>query len=126
MKHRTNMNTFHEKLKMLIHEYIMLTYVHSKEYPNDERFGLTSQDRRSSVSIMLNYVEGYARMRIAVKQNMYETSFGSLKESIYCRFLARELGYISDEDYTSAHELKEQIAPMLYASIQGIKNKRAL
>lgn len=52
--------SFHDKLKRLIHEYVMLTYGSTKKYPNDERFGLTSQDRRAGVSIMLNYVEGFA------------------------------------------------------------------
>jgi four helix bundle protein len=53
-----------------------------------------------------------------------ETSFGSLKESFYCRYLAKCLDYILDEDYQKALKLKEEIAAMLYSTIQGIKNKR--
>jgi len=115
--------SFHETLKKYIHEYILLTYAHSKQYPKDEVYGLTSQDRRAAVSIMLNYVEGFARMKTGITTNQYETSFASLKESIYCRYLASQLNYITHEEYIAAFALKERIAPMLYKTIQGIKQK---
>lgn len=115
---------FHDKLKRLIHEYVLLSYKHTRKYPPDERFGLTSQDNRSSVSVMLNYVEGYARMKFGVMVNQFETAYASLKESIYCRFLAKELGYISIDDYKEALILKEKIGGMLYGTIQGIKRKK--
>lgn len=112
---------FHDILKRLIHEYILLTYQHTKKYPNDEKFGLTTQDRRAAVSIMLNYVEGFARMKVGVTTNQYETSFASLKESIYCRFLASQLVYITKEEYDMASSLKDRIGAMLYKTIEGIK-----
>ena len=117
-------NSFHQRLKVLIHQYILLTYQHTKKYPSDERFGLTSQDRKAAVSVMLNYVEGRARMKIAGTQNQYEISYGSLKESIYCRFLAKDLGHISRDAYNDAFELKEEIGAMLYSTIQGIRKDR--
>lgn len=113
---------FHKTLKKLIHEYILLTYASTKKYPADERFGLTSQDRRAAVSVMLNYVEGFARMKSKVTVNQFEIAYASLKESIYCRFLACELQYISKEEYAKAFSLKERIAPMLYKTIEGIKS----
>lgn len=114
---------FHKVLKELIHEYIMLTYESTKKYPSDERYGLTSQDRRASVSIMLNYVEGFARIKSGPMTNQFEIAFASLKESIYCRFLAKELKYITLEEYVGAFKLKERIAAMLYKTIEGIKRK---
>ncbi len=116
--------TFHEQLKNTIHQYVLLSYKHTKKYPADERFGLISQDKRSSVSVMLNYVEGFARMKTGVMVYQFEISYGSLKESIYCRFLAKELGYISEEEYQKAFILKEKIGKMLYGTIEGIKNKK--
>lgn len=119
-------DNFHDKLKGLIHEYVLLSYKSTKRYPLDEKFGLTSQDRRASVSVMLNYVEGFARMKFGVMVNMFEISFASLKESIYCRFLAKELNYITVEEYRQALILKERIGAMLYKTIEGIKNKNRL
>ncbi|MFZ2190176.1 MAG: four helix bundle protein [Candidatus Magasanikiibacteriota bacterium] len=117
---------FHDELKRFIHEYVLLSYIHTKKYPVDERYGLTSQDRRASVSVMLNYVEGFARMKFGVMVNQFEIAYASLKESIYCRFLSKELNYISEEEYKQALILKEKIGKMLYGTIQGIKNKNRL
>lgn len=114
---------FHDRLKKLIHQYTLLTYKQTSKYPSEEKFGLTSQDRRASVSVMLNYIEGYARMKPMVTINFFETSYGSLKESVYCRFLAKELKYISHEEYQEALKLKEEIGAMLYTTIEGLKNK---
>lgn len=111
-------------MKKLIHEYVLLTYQHSVKYPNDEKYGLTSQDRRAAVSVMLNYIEGYARGKVGQMTNQYEMSFASLKESIYCRFLAKELGYITNEEYKQALVLKNRIGAMLYKTIEGMKAKK--
>ena len=73
---------------------------------------------------MLNYVEGYARMKWKVTVNQFEISYASLKESIYARFLAKELHYVSQEEYAKAFILKERIAPMLYKTIEGIKKRQ--
>ena len=112
---------FHDRLKKIIHQYVLLTYTSTKKYPNDERYGLTSQDRRAAVSVMLNYVEGYARIKIAVMLNFYETAYGSLKESIYARFLAMNLGYITKKEYNESLVLKDEIGAMLYTTIEGIR-----
>ena len=37
------------------HEFVLLVYRISKHFPDDERFGLTSQLRRAAVSIEANY-----------------------------------------------------------------------
>ena len=126
MKHVAYMKkeeTFHGRLKQLIHRYILLTYRSTKKYPKDEKYGLTSQDRRAAVSVMLNYVEGYARMRPAVMLNFYETSYASLKESIYCRFLAMNLQYINLKEYHESYTLKEEIGAMLYSTLTGLRKK---
>lgn len=114
---------FHDRLKLLIHQYVLLSYQLSNKYPNEEKFGLTSQDRRASVSVMLNYVEGYARIRDAVKLNFYEISFGSLKESIYVKFLAKELNHITEKEYNNAKVLEDEISAMLYKTLEGIRKK---
>ena len=114
---------FHCALKRYIHQYVILTYKQTKKYPNDEKYGLISQDKRAAVSIMLNYVEGFARGKLGQMSNQYEMSFASLKESIYCRYLAKELEYITINDYKEALEIKEKIGAMLYGTIEGIKRK---
>lgn len=114
---------YHNKLKELIHEYILLTYKLTNKYPKDERFGLISQDRRAAVSVMLNYIEGYARMKVLVTLNFQETAYASLKESIYCRYLAKCLGFINEIEYKQSFKLEDEIGAMLYKTLEGLRKK---
>jgi four helix bundle protein len=116
---------FHSRLKKLIHTYVLETYRLAKKYPKEERYDLISQDTRASVSVMLNYIEVYARMKDGVKLNMFETSYASLKESIYVKFLAKELAYISESNYKIVLDLKNEIGAMLYSTIRGVRKDRA-
>lgn len=55
---------YHEKLKRIMDEYAHLVYKVTKNFPKEELFGITSQLRRSVLSVILNYIEGYARVKI--------------------------------------------------------------
>jgi four helix bundle protein len=82
------MNDFNEKLKIKMDEYVHYVYKISKHFPKDELYGATSQLRRAALSIILNYVEGFARYKIAVKRNFWEISYGSLKETKYLLYFS--------------------------------------
>lgn len=110
-------------LKNKIHQLIVLVYKLTKEFPKDEQYGLVSQLRRAVVSIMLNYLEGFARRKDKVKLNFYEISFGSLKECKYILYLAKELGYISNAGYQSSINLAEEIGAMLWRTITTIEQR---
>ncbi len=115
------MEQYHDTLKRLIHEYILLGYRLSSQFPKDERFNMTSQSRRALLSVMLNYVEGFGRVKKKVMLNFYEISYGSLKESMYIFFLAKELGYISQDNFSEIHTRKERISKMLWKAMSGLK-----
>ncbi|MDP3726651.1 MAG: four helix bundle protein, partial [bacterium] len=72
------MERFHEILKRKMDEFVHLVYHITKDFPKSELYGATSQLRRASLSIILNYIEGYARKRQLVKINFFEISYGSL------------------------------------------------
>jgi four helix bundle protein len=54
---------FHDKLKEKMDEYKHFVYSLSRKFPKDELYGVTSQLRRATLSVMLNYIEGFARRR---------------------------------------------------------------
>ena len=58
------LETYHEKLKRQMDEYVHLVYRLTRKFPKEEVYGVTSQLRRASLSVILNYVEGYARIKI--------------------------------------------------------------
>ena len=112
---------FHDDLKRYIHEYIKFIYRVTKDFPKEETYGVTSQFRRAGMSVMLNYVEGYARKN-RVKEKLYknfiEISYGSLKESKYLLFFSYDIKYINKDDYDNGLELAEKIGAMLWGLIK--------
>lgn len=114
---------FHGRLKVLIDNFILSGFKILRNFPRDERYETTSQARRALLSIMLNYLEGFGRSKKKVMLNFYEISFTSLKEAIYIFYLGYKLNYISQKDYLKLFEQKEEIAKMLWKTIDGIKKE---
>lgn len=114
---------FHDKLKRLINEYILLGYDKAGAFPRHELYGMISQVQRALVSIMLNYVEGFARTRKKLILSFYETAYGSLQESGYIFYLGCRLKYINPADYLELYNRKEEIAKMLWSTIAGLRKE---
>jgi len=77
------MKQFHEELKSKMDEFVRFVYRVTKSFPRDELYGVTGQLRRATLSIILNYIEGYARVKEKVYKNFLQISYGSLKETKY-------------------------------------------
>ncbi|MEK7137974.1 MAG: four helix bundle protein [Patescibacteria group bacterium] len=114
-------STFHIDLRSKINEYIHLVYKATRYFPKEELYGITSQLRRSSMSVMLNYIEGYARIKSKVHKNFIEISYGSLQESKYLIEFSFDEKYIPKEEYQALKELSEKIGAMLWGIIRNIK-----
>lgn len=114
-------NDFCEQLKMKMDGYAHLVYKLTKKFPKEELYNVTSQLRRSALSIILNYIEGFARQKKAIKQNFWEISYGSLKESKYLLNFSLKERYISRKEYESTIKLAEEIGAMLWRSLKSLK-----
>ena len=87
-------------------------YEASRTFPADERFGLTNQIRRASVSISSNIAEGSARSDPDFAKFIgYAT--GSLYEVVTQSHIAQNQGLLSDKTYASLHTEAEEISRML-------------
>ena len=75
------------------HEFVLEIYKLTRDFPSYELFGLTSQIRRSSVSIPANIVEGFKRKGKADKLRFFNISQASLEETRYYLILANDLEY---------------------------------
>jgi four helix bundle protein len=113
--------TFHQQLKLKTHKFVTFCYEITKKFPKSELYGTVSQLRRASMSIMLNYVEGYARRRPKVKLNFYETSHGSTQESKYVIFFAQTQTWINKEECNQGLEIANEVAKMLWSIIDNLE-----
>ena len=79
----------------------------TKTFPTDERFGLTSQLRRASVSVSSNIAEGSGRATLKDQAHFYRVAYGSLMEVLSQLYLCMDLGFLNEK--TFLEEVKPQI-----------------
>lgn len=113
--------TFYDKLKLKMDEFVRLVYRLTKKFPKDELYGVVSQARRASLSIILNYIEGYARKKNLVVINFFEISYGSLKECKYLLYFALKESYINEKEYSQALILADEIGAMLWRTLEKLR-----
>lgn len=75
------------------HQFVLAIYRFTREFPPDERFGLTSQIRRAAVSVPANIAEGFPKRSVSDKTRFFNIAQGSLEEVHYYLVLAHDLGY---------------------------------
>ena len=73
------------------HNLVLSVYKYSESFPSKEVFGLTSQLRRSIVSVPANIAEGVKKRGKPDKVRFMNIAQGSLEESIYYLILANDL-----------------------------------
>jgi len=115
---------FHEDLKIKMHSYVKDIYRVTKNFPRDELYGVVSQLRRASLSVILNYIEGYGRRKgdnCKVYRNFLEISYGSLKESRYLVFFSYSEKYLLKDDYDRLMEISNDIGGMIWGILSKIK-----
>jgi len=94
-------------------EIVKNTYNALKKFPPEERYAMSDQLRRASVSITSNIAEGVNRYSVKDKAHFIEMAFGSLMEVSSQFEIAEELGYITTEDRLSMDELVKEEARLL-------------
>ena len=70
----------------------------TQSFPKEERYGLTSQIRRSALSIPTNIVEGYSRRSDKELARFVSISLGSLAETKYLLYFSGRLGYLKKDE----------------------------
>jgi len=83
-------------------------------FPKEEKYMLISQIRRSAVSIPANIVEGFKRKSRKDYAHFINMSDTSLEETKYHIILAKDLGYIKEDDFNMLNKMCDEIGKMLY------------
>lgn len=103
------------------HQLTLEIYRAAQQFPKEEMWGLTSQLRRAVASIPTNIAEGCGRRTNAELANFLNIASGSASEVEYEILLAKEVGYISTEQYESWTREISELRSMLAAYMKKLK-----
>ena len=98
-------------------------YNSTKQFPKEENFGLTSQIRRSSISIPSNIAEGFGRDSNKEYLRFLNISIGSLFEMQTQLEIAKNIQYLNEEEFNNLYENSREIERMLVSFISKIKER---
>jgi four helix bundle protein len=115
----------HTKLRAfeLADSLVLQVYKVTRNFPDDERFGLTSQLRRATISIASNIVEGAARNGLADYIRFLDMAYGSAKEVEYQLSIAGRLGYAEPDLIRVLSIQSSETAKVLNGLIRALRDK---
>lgn len=88
-------------------------YRATSSFPDHERFGLTSQIRRSAISISSNIAEGSGRTSDSEFARYLEIAYGSLMEVVSQAYLARQENYLDESQFQQMYQAADELGRML-------------
>ncbi|WP_051963682.1 four helix bundle protein [Deinococcus misasensis] len=103
------------------HQLVLEVYQLTKSFPVEERFGITSQLRRSVVSIPTNIAEG-AGMGTELQMGRYlQIALGSASETEYLLLRSQDLGYLPNQEGVTLVGKVQEMKRMLSGFIVKLK-----
>ena len=100
-------------------------YKATRRFPKEEVYGLTSQIRRSAVSVPSNIAEGYGRKTTPDYLKSLYIAYGSSCELETQLLLSNDLDYIKDGEIKELKEEMGEVERMLKALIESLENKHS-
>jgi four helix bundle protein len=105
------------------HALTLDVYRATRKFPDDERFGLTSQLRRSCASTPANLAEGCGRSGDTDFARFVNIAMGSACETDYHLLLSHDLDYLSSDQYKTLFDQVCEVKRMLASFEQTLRNK---
>ena len=99
----------------------VVIYELTPTFPREEVYGLTSQMRRSAVSLPSNIAEGHGRLNTAEFRQFLGVARGSNCELQTQLEIARALGYGNPKQIAEAEDLTNEVGKMIYSIIKSAK-----
>jgi len=106
------------------HDLVLEVYKITNGFPQEERFGLISQLRRASSSITANIAEGFERYHFNDKKRFYYQARGSVGEIQNFLILAKDLNFISIENYNGINQKITKTRLLINGLIRSIENQK--
>ena len=102
------LETWHEAIN-----FADLIYAQIRNFPDQERFGLTNQMRRAAVSISSNLAEGSSRSSRPDFARFVEIASGSLFEVVSQSFIGKRQGFLTEQQFQQLYAVAEKQGKML-------------
>lgn len=90
-------------------ELVNTVYKLTKNFPDEEKFSLTSQLRRATISVPLNIAEGSVKGSKKDFAHFTRIALGSLMEVVACLEIALQQNYIKDSEYQNIDKEIEKL-----------------
>jgi four helix bundle protein len=117
------MKDFHKlKVWQKAHELTLVVYQISSTFPKEGLYGLTSQIRRSAMSVPTNIAEGCGRNGDADFGRFLQIAMGSTAELEYQLLLARDLKMLKTPEFEALNTHLGEIKGMLISLIKKVKS----
>ncbi len=99
-----------EKLECWQHarQMAVWTYLATKEFPQEEKFGLVSQMRRAAISVASNIAEGTSRKTSKDQAHFSTIAYSSTIELLNDLIITQDLNFLSKELHEQGRELIER------------------
>ena len=115
------MRNFKElKVWQKAHQFVLDVYRQTRDFPPEERFGLTAHLRKSATSVPSNIAEGCGREGERELARFLSIAAGSASESEYQLLLARDLGYLQRDAHRQLDEQVNEVKRMLNSFIRTL------
>ena len=98
-------------------------YFSTRKFPNEEIFGLTSQIRRSAISIPSNIAEGFGRDSNKEYLRFLNVSIASLFELQTQLEIGKNIEYLTEQEFNKIYEDSRELERMLVSFINKIKER---
>ncbi|GEL11393.1 four helix bundle protein [Flavobacterium glycines] len=98
-------------------------YQSTNQFPKEEIFSLTSQIRRSAISIPSNIAEGFGRESKQDFLRYLNISIGSLFEFQTQLEIAKNINYLNENEFNNIFEDSREIERMLVSFIKKLKER---
>ena len=97
----------------------------AKRFPAEEQGVLADQLRRAAHSVPLNIAEGAARKGVREFRRFLDTARGSLLEVQTALQIARELQYLTEEDFNRLDAVATETAKTLWGLLRRVSASTA-
>ena len=102
------------------HRLALDVYDASDRWPRSERFELTTQVRRASLSVPTNLAEGIAKRGPRELRRYVDIALGSLAELCYLLMFARDRGLLSASEWTRLDAERDEVGRLIWGLARAI------